>query len=116
MGLASFDLTRTSFLSIGYYPTKVMTDENGNDFKPGLFLHGRVNYDLMGDKWYLYLDSQLICTRAGPAKYLLFDTGMAIRPFVQNPRVEYRFGADNKYDFELKLFDTELYLSLRLTF
>ncbi|MFO0936045.1 MAG: hypothetical protein U0798_05945 [Gemmataceae bacterium] len=116
MGLARFDVTRTSFIGLGYYPTKVMTDEKGNDFKPGLFLHGRVNYDLKGESWYLYADSQFICKRAGSAKYLFLDTGTAIRPFARNTRLEYRFGTDNKYDFELKRFDTEVYLSLRLTF
>src|SRR5262249_29422375 len=37
LGQPGFDVARASFLSLGYYPTKDMTDLDGTLFKPGPF-------------------------------------------------------------------------------
>ena len=60
LGQSHFDVTRTSYLSVGFYPTKEMTDGSGESFKPGPFARARVIQDLNGEKWYLYFDSQFI--------------------------------------------------------
>lgn len=116
LGTSQFDIARTSYLSLGFYPTKEMTDDNGNRFKPGLFARARVTYDIMPETWYLYFDSQFICFKSGPAKLFNFDGGTAFRPFASNSRVEFRFGSENKCDIQLHSIETELYFGIRLTF
>jgi hypothetical protein len=44
----AFDAARASFLSLGFYPTKDMTDADGSLFKPGPFARTYLIGELLG--------------------------------------------------------------------
>jgi hypothetical protein len=117
LGLPGFDVLRANFVSLGYYPTKDMVDDAGNDFQPGPFARAYVTVDLISSgRWYLYLDTQLIGTRAFAAKLLQIDGGTAVRPFCRVPFLEFRLGSEDRYDLQYRETETSAYLAVRVTF
>ncbi len=114
LGTAAFDIARATFVSAGYYPTKDMVDGEGLDFKPGPFVRAYLTFDLWGERCYLYTDDQLIATKSWTLKLLSTDSGIAVRPFVQVPRLEFRLGTEDMLDLDGGN-DKELsgYLSIR---
>ncbi len=46
LGQTGFDVARATFLSVGYFPSKTLTGNDGQTFKPGLMLRAYLNYDL----------------------------------------------------------------------
>src|SRR5262245_54161499 len=116
LGRPGFDVARANFLSLGFYPTKDMTDPDGNLFKPGPFARAYLTWEPLGDRWYLYADAQLIATRSFVLKQLNVDAGLAVRPFRRACRFEFRLGSENRCDVQLRELETGLYGAVRLIF
>jgi hypothetical protein len=100
LGQAGFDVARATFLSVGYYPTKEMVGNDGQLFKPGLFLRTYLTCDMWDWPAYAFGDATYISERSLHAKLLLFDVGLAARPFRGKQQWEFRLGVENTADFE----------------
>jgi hypothetical protein len=116
LGTPGFDVTRASFLSVGYYPTKDMVDADGNTFKPGPFARAYLVWDLVPARWYLYGDVEFLAEQSFAPKLLTADGGMAVRPFPGLGRLEFRLGSENLYDLQAHELETGLYGSVQLIF
>ena len=81
LGQTGFDVARATFLSIGYYPSKDMVGNDGQTFQPGLMLRAYLTYDLWDWPCYVFGDATYISERSFQPRLLLFDVGLAARPF-----------------------------------
>jgi hypothetical protein len=115
LGTAAFDKARATFLSLGFYPTKSMVDPNGEQFSPGMFARAYLTLDLFGfgERCYLFTDDQLITTRGMTPEMFITDTGLAVRPFIKIPRLEFRVGSQDSIDLHGDDLETSAYLSVR---
>jgi hypothetical protein len=100
LGQTGFDVARATFLSIGYLPTKDMVGNDGQTFKPGLLLRAYLIYDLWNWPAYAFGDATFISERSLRPKLLLFDVGLAARPFHRWQQWEFRLGVENTADFQ----------------
>jgi hypothetical protein len=116
LGTPAFDPDRTPFVSLGYYPTKTMVDGEGLQFKPGPFARVKFIWDLIGEKLYLFTDDQLIAEQSFMPKLFLLDAGVATRPFVRIPRLEFRVGTEDTFDLQRHEVETSVYGSVRYTY
>jgi hypothetical protein len=122
LGHTGFDVTRADFLSIGYYPTKRMVDNEGRTFKPGLMLRAYLTYDLWNWPAYAFGDVKYISERSLDAKLLLYDVGFAARPFGASQTLsawrnwEIRLGAENTADLQAGNVLNLWYISVRVVF
>jgi hypothetical protein len=116
LGTPGFDVARAAFISAGYYPSKDMVDGDGNRFKPGPFLRAYLTCDLWEAKCYLYADGQFIASRACTAELLQLDAGIAFRPLVRMPRLEFRVGTEDSYYPAAGETETSCYGSIRFVF
>jgi hypothetical protein len=116
LGLPAFDVTRASFVSVGYYPTKDLTDLDGNPFKPGPFARAYLTLDVIDSRCYLYSDTQLTATSTLLPKLVDEDVGIAVRPFSRLQNLEFRLGSENRWDPQAHEVDTSLYLAVRFVF
>jgi len=122
LGHTGFDVTRADFLSIGYYVTKDMVGNDGQTFNPGLMLRAYLTYDLGTWPAYAFGDVTFITERSLQPKLLLFDVGVAARPFVCWPRLsawrnwEFRLGVENTADVLEGNVQNLWYASVRVVF
>jgi hypothetical protein len=116
LGQTGFDVTRASFVSIGYYLSKNMVGNDGQVFEPGFMLRAYLICDLWEWPCYLYSDTQFICEKSSEPKLLLFDLGLAARPFHRCEQCEFRAGAESTADLQLKDMQTLWYVSIRYVF
>jgi hypothetical protein len=116
LGQAGFDVARATFLSIGYYPSKDMIGNNGVTFEPGMFLRAYLIYDLWDWRCYGYGDFQYISERSFQPRLLLFDVGLAVRPFGFCRQCEFRIGSENTADVKVHNDFSIGYLALRYIF
>jgi hypothetical protein len=116
LGQTGFDVARATFLSVGYYPTKDMVGNDGQTFKPGLMLRAYLTYDLWDWPVYAFGDATFISERSLQAKLLLFDVGLAARPFRRWQQWEFRLGVENTADFQTGSVLNLWYGSLRFIF
>jgi hypothetical protein len=116
LGQTGFDVSRADFVSIGYYPSKDMVGNDGQSFKPGLLLRASLTYDLWDWPVYLFGDAQYISERSFKPKLLLFDMGVAARPFRSWQQWEFRLGAENTADFQVDNVFNLWYASVRFVF
>jgi hypothetical protein len=116
LGLPGFDVTRASFLSAGYYPTKDLIDLDGNAFKPGPFARAYLTYDVITARCYLYSDTQFTATRSLLPKLFDEDFGIAVRPVLRMEGLEFRLGSENRYDPQAHELETSLYLAVRFVY
>jgi hypothetical protein len=116
LGQTGFDVARATFLSIGYYPSKDMVGNNGQTFEPGLFLRAYLTYDLWASACYVYGDFQYIGERGFHPRLLLFDVGLAGRPFRACRQWEFRLGTENTVDLDVHNDFSVGYLSVRYVF
>jgi hypothetical protein len=116
LGTDTYDVTRANFLSAGFFPTKDMTDGSGQSFEPGPFARAYLTWDLLGERCYLFADSEFICTRSFTPKLLQYDAGVAARPFARAPRWEFRFGVEGLYDLQWRELEIGLYGAIRLSY
>jgi hypothetical protein len=109
-------VARAPFVSIGYFPSKSMVGNDGHEFKPGMFLRAYLTYDLGDWPFYLFGDAQYISERSFHPRLLLFDLGVAARPFHFCPQCEFRIGTENTADVQVHNNQSLLYLSVRYIF
>jgi hypothetical protein len=113
LGQTGFDVARATFLSIGYFPTKDMVGNDRQSFKPGLMLRAYLICDLWDWPCYLFGDLTYISERSLQPRLLLFDLGLAARPFGSWQQWEFRFGAESTADFQARNAQNLWYFSLR---
>jgi len=122
LGRTGFDVARADFLSIGYYVTKDWVGNDGQTFNPGLMLRAYLTYDLGNWPAYAFGDVTFITERSLQPKLLLFDVGVAARPFVCWPALnawrnwEFRLGVESTGDFQVGNVQNLWYGSVRFVF
>jgi hypothetical protein len=116
LGQAGFDVARATFLSFGYYPSKSMVGNNGMAFKPGMFLRAYLTYDLWDGYCYAFGDTTYMSDQSFSAKLMMFDLGLAVRPFRSFRQFEMRLGADNTADFQVHDVLNLWYVSFRFIY
>jgi hypothetical protein len=116
LGQTGFDVARATFLSIGYYPSKVMIGNDGQPFKPGLMLRAYLTCDLWNLPCYVFGDATYISEQSFQARLGLFDVGLAVRPFSFHQQCEFRLGTESTADFQSHNVDNLWYVSFRFIF
>jgi hypothetical protein len=116
LGEPGFDVARTSFVSLGVYPTKDFVGNDGQTFTPAAMLRAYLTYDLFDWPVYAYGDATLITDRTFTPRLLLFDVGLAARPFNSWKQWEFRAGVENTADFQTSSALNLWYVSLRYVF
>jgi hypothetical protein len=116
LGQTGFDVARATFLSAGFYPTKEMVGNDGELFKPGLMLRAYLTWDLWDWPVYAFGDATYISERSLHPKLLLFDVGVAGRPFPSWRQWEFRLGVENTADFQVGNVLNLWYVSARFIF
>ena len=116
LGQTGFDVAKATFLSVGYYPSKNMTGNDGQAFQPGLLLRGYLTYDLPHVSSYAFADGSFISERSLQPKLFLFDVGLAARPFPSFQQCEFRLGAENTADLQVGNVQSLWYASFRFVF
>ena len=116
LGQPGFDVARATFVSAGVYPTKNLVGNDGQTFKPAGMLRAYLTYDLLDWPVYAYGDATLITDRTFKPRLLLFDVGLAARPFHSWQQWEFRAGAENTGDFQTGSVLNLWYVSLRYIF
>jgi hypothetical protein len=116
LGSSVYDLPRAGFFSVGYYPTKTMTDASGYSYKPGLFLHGCATFDVLGPQFYLYGEADVIFSHSLQPRVSDIDVGVAARPLPWVPRFEVRVGAQEMLDIQDNDHETRGCFALRYIF
>ena len=106
-------MARATFVSIGYYPSKSMVGNDGQTFRPGLLLRAYLIYDLWDWPCYLYGDVSYISERALRPRLLLFDAGIAVRPFRSCRQCEFRLGVEDTADLRVRNDLNLWYVALR---
>jgi hypothetical protein len=113
LGQTGFDVARATFVSIGYLPSKDMVGNGGDAFRPGLMARAYLTCDLWDWPCYLYSDTIYISERSLRPRLLLFDVGLATRPFPAHEQWEFRVGAENTADFRMHNVLSLGYVSIR---
>jgi hypothetical protein len=116
LGQTGYDVARASFLSVGYYPSKDMVGNDGQTFQPGLLLRAYLTYDLWDGPCYAFGDVTYISERSLRARLLLFDVGLAARPFRSCRQCEFRLGVENTADIQVRTVQNLWYVSIRYIF
>jgi hypothetical protein len=122
LGRAGFDITRADFLSVGYYITKEMVDNDGRLFKPGLMLRAYLTCDLWDWPAYAFGDVTYIGEQSLQPKLLLYDVGVAVRPLAPWESLkawknwEIRLGVENSADLQEGSVLNLWYAALRVIF
>lgn len=122
LGHSGFDVERADFLSIGYYLTKDMVGNDGQQFQPGLMLRAYLTHDLWDWPVYAYGDVTYLSERSMRPKLLLFDLGLAARPLSVWESLsawrnwELRLGAENTADFQTRSVLNLWYAAIRVVF
>jgi hypothetical protein len=116
LGTTGYDVERATFVSVGYYPSKTLVGNDGQEFKPGLMLRAYLTYDLWDWPCYAFGDAMYIGERSFQPKLLLFDVGLAARPFTSCQQCEFRFGVENTADFQVGDVQNLWYASIRYVF
>jgi len=111
-----YDIGRLGFLSLGYYPSKVMVGGDGSDFKPGFFARAYLTYDLPFCHSYVYGDGQLICEDGFNSRLGMVDAGIAARPFPRVGGFEARVGGSGTFDVQTNVHRGLAYFGFRLNF
>jgi hypothetical protein len=117
LGTSDFDQALATFVSIGYYPTKVMIGADGKQFFPSVFARAYLTYDLAKDHCcYAFADVLFLTKKSFTAKLVDTDAGIAVRPFSHVPRFELRAGCLDVWDVEVNNARPVGYLSIRYIF
>lgn len=116
LGRQDYDVDRAAFVSVGYYPTKDMIDNDGNLFKPSLFARAYLVQNLYNEMFYIYLDTQFLTEKPATPKMLYLDGGLAVYPFTSLPFLQFRLGSQDSYDLQIHEWETTVYLGVRVRF
>jgi hypothetical protein len=115
-GVDPYDVGRLSFLSIGYLPSNALMGLDGDQFKPGLLLHGYLTCDVPVIRSYLYVDGQYLGESGFRPRLLLLDGGLAVRPFSGLQNLEFRLGGADTFDVHVRRGLGLGYLGVRVQF
>jgi hypothetical protein len=99
VGTDGFNVSRATFVSLGYYPSKTMTGFDGSPFTPGLFARAYLTWDIAFTCAYMFGDIQLICAQSMQPRLLVSDAGVAIVPFEHLRMFELRLGSEFQTGF-----------------
>jgi hypothetical protein len=116
LGTTAFDEARATFVSVGFYPSKTMVAGNGTQFKPGPFARAYLLCNLWTERFYVFGDFQFIGSRNFQPMLLNWDTGLAARPFLSVPRLEFRVGTQDTLDLQGGDLDYGVYLAVRYVY
>jgi hypothetical protein len=122
LGHAGFDVARADFLSAGYYLTKDWVGNDGKMFHPGLMLRAYLTRDLWDWPAYAFGDVTYLSEQPLRPKLLLFDVGVAARPFKNSQTFstwrnwEFRLGVENTADLPLRSVLNLWYGAVRVIF
>jgi hypothetical protein len=116
LGQTGFDVARATFVSIGYLPSKDMIGNDNQTFHPGLTLRAYLICDLWDWPCYLYGDVTYIGEQSFRPRLLLFDGGIAVRPFQACTQWEFRLGSENTADLQLHNNLSLFYVSFRYVY
>jgi hypothetical protein len=116
LGQTGFDVSKATFLSIGYLPSKVMIGNDGVQFQPGLMLRAYLTCDLWDWPCYLFGDVTYISESSFTPRLVLFDVGVAVRPLEICRQWELRIGAENTADVQVRDMYSLWYVSVRFIF
>ena len=116
LGTEAFDISRATFVSVGYYPTKNLVDSEGYDFKPGPFARANLTFDLFGETCYWFGNLEFVADRSFTPKMLNLDTGIAFRPWSVPPRIEFRIGTSEMLDLPDRNLESTVYGSVRILY
>jgi hypothetical protein len=118
LGQDGFNVSRATFVSLGYMPSKQIIGLDSELFKPGLFGRAYVTWDIPSTCCYLFADLELICDKQVRPRLFLPDVGVAIVPFEHLRNLEVRLGSEFVVDFRTTpLRNNNLpYLSVRLNY
>jgi hypothetical protein len=94
LGEDGFNVSRATFVSVGYYAGKGLVGADGAQFKPGLFAHAYLTWDVPSICSYLYLDLLLTCDQTGCPRRLDSEIGLAMTPFEAMRLLEFRVGSE----------------------
>ncbi len=100
LGQEGFNISRADFVSLGYFPTKSLVGGDGIQYKPGLFAHAYLTWDVPTTRSYLFLDLEQIFQQSSFKPRMLYsDVGWAINPCATIPKLEIRLGSEFNTDF-----------------
>jgi hypothetical protein len=116
LGETGFDVTRASFVSFGYYPSKDLVGNDGQRFHPGLFLRAYLTCDLWDWPAYAFADAEYLSDSTLSPRLMLFDVGVAARPIPCCRQMEFRLGTENVADFQVDDIKSLWYASVRFVF
>ena len=85
-------------------------------FRPGLTARAYLTWDLPAIRSYLFLDGQFEAETAFTPRLLLYDTGLAVRPWENYQNLEFRLGVTGTYDVQVNNDRSLGYLGVRLQF
>ena len=111
-----YDTGKLSFLSIGYLPSNRLTGLDGLMFRPGLTARAYLIWDLPSIRSYLFFDGQFEAETAFTPRLLLYDAGLAVRPWEGFQNLEFRIGVSGTYDVQVPKDLSLGYLGVRLQF
>jgi hypothetical protein len=111
-----YDVSRLSFVSIGYYPTKSLVGGDGSDFHPGVFARAYWTYDIPWIRSYIYSDLQFTAERIIKPRLLSLDAGLATRPFSQFENLEFRIGNEVTEDVQANTTRDLVYGGVRVAY
>lgn len=100
LGQEGFNVSKATFVSLGYFPTKSIVGGDGLQYHPGLFAHAYLTWEIPKARSYLYLDLQQMFQETTFTPRMLYsDVGLAIAPFETMPTLEFRLGSEFNTDF-----------------
>src|ERR1700704_4110153 len=109
-----YDVSRLSFISVGYYPTKSLVGGDGAEFHPGLFARGYATYDIPWIRSYVYGVLQFTAERYATPRLLEIDAGFATRPFNRFENLEFRIGDNVMLDVKANTTRNLNYVAVRI--
>jgi hypothetical protein len=111
-----YDPGRLSFVGIGLYPADTLIGGDGVSFHPGFFARAYATYSIPKFRSYLYGDARFIAQKPASARLIIFDTGLAARPFSRMDNLEFRIGNELTADVEANTTRDLAYGAVRLNF
>ncbi|HEX7516657.1 MAG TPA: hypothetical protein VF345_05160 [Chthoniobacterales bacterium] len=111
-----YDPGRLSFVGIGLYPANTLIGGDGVSFHPGFFARAHASYDIPKLRSYLYGDAMFIAQKPASARLIIFDAGLAARPFSRIDNLEFRIGNELTADVEANTTRDLTYGAIRLNF
>jgi hypothetical protein len=100
LGQEGFNISKATFVSLGYFPTKSLVGGDGIQYHPGLFARAYLTWDIPTTRSYLFLDLQQFFEQSKFRPRMLYsDVGLAINPCEAVPGLEVRLGSEFNTDF-----------------